>query len=603
MMRPLQSIAIVLPGGLAAAVALMLSVGMIDGFAKRLETINRSADAEIKNLVAQLAQLADYAMHSDAQLLFDHITQRATDRRVKLVAAADDLGTIIFSTDFSRQGRPLSELLPARDASLIDNAYNQRAAVVKTEGDTILAFMSFPLPPKEGELRSRHKGLVFALYDLSEEKSELALSVVEERWMEIAITLLALAVSIGLLNRHVVKPLSRLRTASQHIASGQFHHDIVPCGPTEIREVTQAFNRMAKTLEENILALERQSRHTQTIIDNVVDGIITISAAGLVVSLNKAAEDIFRYHDSEIIGTPVSRLIPDLGASRNLLSTPSDRELLGRRKNGDEFPLEMGIAEINDLGAPLYVAVIRDITDRKKVEKLKDDFISNVSHELRTPLTVINGAISLLQSGVLVSLPEQARELVHAAKRNSDRLLYLVNDLLDMEKILAGQMAFHYKNVALAALLRDAAQVNEIYGKERHIRLLCAEPVPDCRVRADPDRLQQIISNFLSNAFKFSHENGTVELGATLSGDSVRIFVRDEGEGIPAEFHPRIFAKFSQADSAKTRNLGGTGLGLAISKELITRMNGTIGFQSQSGVGSTFYVELPVCRAATPPPA
>jgi PAS domain S-box-containing protein len=243
-----------------------------------------------------------------------------------------------------------------------------------------------------------------------------------------------------------------------------------------------------------------------------------------------------------------------------------------------------------------------DITERKRAEQLKSEFVSTVSHELRTPLTSIGGALGLACGGALGALPAQAREMLEIAYRNSQRLTHLINDLLDMEKLAAGKMGFDLREAELMPLVEQALQSNRAYAESYRVALVLGERADGVRVRVDAGRLQQVLTNYLSNAVKFSPAGAAVQVrvraGTGVEPGWVRVEVSDEGPGVPLEFRERIFQKFSQADASNTRQKGGTGLGLAISKELMERMQGRVGFESQPGHGACFWFELPV--AGTP---
>ena len=235
-----------------------------------------------------------------------------------------------------------------------------------------------------------------------------------------------------------------------------------------------------------------------------------------------------------------------------------------------------------------------DVTDLRQAERMKREFTSTVSHELRTPLTSIAGAIGLLNGGAGGPLPEAARNLVAIADKNAQRLRVLIDDLLDMEKLLAGKLPFAFEDLELHPLLEQALNEHQPFADTHGVRLTLADRADHARVHTDPDRFQQVLSNLLSNAVKFSPEGGEVLVTATTVAQAVRIEVRDRGPGIDPEFHPLVFQRFTQADASDTRRRGGTGLGLAITRELVEQMHGCIGFDSTPGNGATFWFELPV---------
>ena len=249
-----------------------------------------------------------------------------------------------------------------------------------------------------------------------------------------------------------------------------------------------------------------------------------------------------------------------------------------------------------------YYSLVTDITELKRIDQMKSEFVSTVSHELRTPLTSIRGSLGLLAGGVAGPLPDAAQGLVDIAKNNCERLIRLINDILDSEKIESGKMAFDMKVVELRPLLEQVLAANEGFAGQHKVRLALAAPAQALQVNVDPDRLNQVVTNLVSNAVKFSPADSVVEVRIRRAGNRVRVEVEDRGPGIPDEFRARIFQKFSQADSSDARLKGGTGLGLTIAKAIVERLDGIIGFTSKPGAGTTFYFELPEAHVASGAP-
>ncbi|KAF0103837.1 MAG: PAS/PAC sensor hybrid histidine kinase [bacterium] len=356
-------------------------------------------------------------------------------------------------------------------------------------------------------------------------------------------------------------------------------------------------------------ALEVGARHTQAVLDNVLDGIITIDGRGIIASFNLAAERIFGYVVTEVIGHNVSMLMPEphrgqhddylrnYQASGVAKVIGIGREVEGQRKDGSTFPMELAVTAIDRDGQPLYIGIVRDISERKRMERLKREFISTVSHELRTPLTAIRGALGLIAGGALGELPGQVTRMIEIAHRNSEHLTHLINDLLDMEKMAAGAMRFDMQAQDLMPLVERAIETYHTYGEARRVSFRLSARVELAMVRVDAQRFLQVMANLLSNAAKFSPVDSQVEIAVTRLDDHVRVSVSDHGPGIPAHFRDRIFEKFSQADASDARPQGGSGLGLAITRELLERMSGQIGFDSLEGDGTTFHVDLPLLTA------
>ncbi len=252
------------------------------------------------------------------------------------------------------------------------------------------------------------------------------------------------------------------------------------------------------------------------------------------------------------------------------------------------------VAERDGAGRALRVAGTNaDISAGKEIERLKNEFIATVSHELRTPLTGIIGALSLIKEDS-TKLSGESAMFLDMAYENSERLASIINDFLNLEKIESGQMEFRIEPIGIAPFLEKAANINAAYAEKFDVRFELQRPLPDVKVRADTDRLLQVMTNLMSNAVKFSPKGAAVGIAAELRNSSLRVSVRDRGPGIPPEFHSRIFGRFAQADSSDTRQKGGTGLGLSISKVIVEKMGGRIGFESEPGQGATFYFELPI---------
>jgi signal transduction histidine kinase len=241
------------------------------------------------------------------------------------------------------------------------------------------------------------------------------------------------------------------------------------------------------------------------------------------------------------------------------------------------------------------------LEEQRRVEALKDEFISMVSHELRTPLTSIHGSLALINAKFGAQLPSAAQQLIDIAHRNSQLLKRLVDNVLDLHKMESGALAFEIRTLDVRALLAQAIEANQPYAAQFGVRLRLEAPASGLEVAADADRVMQVLANLLSNAAKFSPANESVVVAARTQGPFVRVTVTDRGPGVPLDFRDRLFQRFAQADSSSARPRGGTGLGLSISKAILERMNGRIGFDPDAAGGTTFYFDLPTPRQAPAP--
>lgn len=363
------------------------------------------------------------------------------------------------------------------------------------------------------------------------------------------------------------------------------------------------------TLSEAYLELQRtrtalhesEARH-RALVESAPEAIITLDEQQRITSWNTAAEAMFGIPAVKALQQSAINLLDTTDRERFLAAiqacASNDQalplELKGQGDRGKPFPMELSLASWHTAQGRFVSAIIRDISERREIEDMKSSFVATVSHELRTPLTAMRGALGLICGSMAESMPPSAMTLLRIASSNCERLVRLTNDILDLEKISAGQLLLRNTEIRLASLLADALAANQEYGTQLGVELKLQEPVPVANLQADPDRLMQVLTNLLSNAAKFSPNGGVVELGARLLPTSLRVEVLDSGPGIPVEFEARIFERFAQADTTLTRKAGGTGLGLSISKAIIDKIGGKIGFDRRAEGGSCFYFELPL---------
>jgi PAS domain S-box-containing protein len=378
---------------------------------------------------------------------------------------------------------------------------------------------------------------------------------------------------------------------------------IVTARATEVEElVVQRTVELHRELLEHRRTgevLRTSEARSRAIFDYMIGGLITFDAGSRIESVNPAAERIFGYSQGELVGRSVAILLaetPPADAEAHLrrvhrMAIGRVTEWHGRRKNGEPFPFEVALFRFEDPEGERFAANIQDISERREIDRLKSEFVATVSHELRTPLTSIRGSLGLLAAGVVGALPAQGKELVLLAERNAVRLTALINDILDFERLDSGRTQMRLAEVALQPLFEQSLESVRPFADEQEI-LLVSLPTP-ARVVADADRIVQVLVNLLSNAIKFSPAGREVRVWAEERKERVRIFVQDQGRGIPADHRLRIFERFAQVEAADKR---GTGLGLAICKAILEHHGGDIGVESEPGEGSTFWIELPAAE-------
>lgn len=402
-----------------------------------------------------------------------------------------------------------------------------------------------------------------------------------------------------------------------------------------------AYSQLEALVEQRTAELRSSTEMTHAILDNAHDSIITVDVKGKILTINPATELLFGYSSQELLGQDIELIIPDAalniperlfsrsnekdkrgdneerrgGGSSDYNSESDRRAVINGRRNGDggnkvlgitsnescfrkdgtTFPAEISVSTVKLGDKRIYSGIIRDLTERVKVDKMKGEFVSVVSHELRTPLTSIKGSLDLVLGGKAGAVSDKVKKLINIASSNTKRLSFLINDILDIDKLESGAIDMPLERASLLPLLKQSIEANAGYASNFNVTLKLTDPLQeDMFIEVSADRFMQVMANLISNAVKFSPKGETVELSITLENNTVRVAVKDYGCGIPEDFKVHIFEKFSQADASSTREHPGTGLGLSITKTIIEKMNGSIGFESEVDKGTTFYFDLPV---------
>jgi PAS domain S-box-containing protein len=366
-------------------------------------------------------------------------------------------------------------------------------------------------------------------------------------------------------------------------------------------KLAQDHRSLNRRLERQLVELEEARRQVEASGRKLA---LFAERAPIAVLENHAAEILFGYAAAELVGGPVKKLVlPDFHDEfdrlwRQLLASRESiagLKIRNPRRDGIELTCEWTVTPLVNFQKEVIAVIAqgRDVTAQLEAERMKKEFTSTLSHELRTPLTSIIGSLQLINSGVMGDVDKEIGELTMVAERNGQRLLDLINDILDIEKIESGKVTLAPEVMRVDELVRESLVLNKAFGERFKVRFQSHGDLAERQVHADRKRLLQVLTNLLSNAAKFSPEGGIVEISTEDAGANVRIAVHDRGSGIPEAFRSRIFGRFTQADSTATRQKGGSGLGLAICKRLVELMRGRIGFDDRPGGGTTFWFELP----------
>jgi PAS domain S-box-containing protein len=358
-----------------------------------------------------------------------------------------------------------------------------------------------------------------------------------------------------------------------------------------------------RTFVERLLR-ESEAR-TRSLIENMPVGVVTVDQDGVIESINPQTEKIFGYAFDEIVGDHIMVLFNESdGADQKIFTETLFARDLGktikfesRRKGGEAFPVEMTLTEYQSVDGPRFMAIMQDITEREKAEQFKQELLAMVSHDLRSPLTSVQGVMTLLARGMYGQLTDTGEKRVRVAEQSLARLIHLVDDILDLERMEAGKLQFNLERVPLSSVIDRSIESVYDFAQQSHIRIDAAPTEID--VDVDEDRLQQVVVNLLSNAIKFSPKNSVITVEAQDVHDYVEVRVIDQGPGVPADEQEGIFLRFHQIDSV-TSSHKGTGLGLAICKAIIDGHEGSIGVRCEAGRGSTFWFRIPT-RATEKP--
>jgi two-component system phosphate regulon sensor histidine kinase PhoR len=417
-----------------------------------------------------------------------------------------------------------------------------------------------------------------------------------------ALLAFGVALAVGLfISRRVTRPVTEMQAAARRMAEGDFDRKVPAAGKDEIAALGQALNAMAMRLKEKMQDLDGERAKLAAILDSMVEGVIAIDSRGRVLLLNPGARAIFGLQGQTVTGRPLLEVIRqkelfDLvqgcqtcGAGETCRREVELGPPIGRILEAHAFPVRIDIA---GMGALL---VLHDITELRRLERVRTEFVANVSHELRTPLTSIRGYLETLLDGALEEAAN-ARRFLEVAHTHAERLGRLIDDLLQLSDLETGKVILKPAPLGLRDVAGAVVAMFEHQAAAKTLALL-NQVGPDLDVQADRDRLSQIFVNLVDNAVKYTPEGGQITLSATRRPSAfVEIQVGDTGIGIPSTDLPRITERFYRVDKTRSREMGGTGLGLAIVKHLVQAHGGELWIESRLNRGTTVHFTLPAAQ-------
>ncbi|WP_343214420.1 ATP-binding protein [Flavonifractor sp. An92] len=396
-----------------------------------------------------------------------------------------------------------------------------------------------------------------------------------------------------LLSKTMIIPIERLTEGAERVAEGDFSHKIQVASRDEIGILTGTFNAMARQLQETLAEVENERSKLDTLFLHMTDGVVAFSTTGAVIHANPAAERMLgrSIPVGEEDGPDYGSLFGDVAPLSKVLDLEQPDYLEGDRNVGGRS-LELLLASFSREGQGGALVVIHDVTEQRKTEELRREFVANVSHELRTPLTNIRSYAETLVDSAGTIPPQMEKNFLEVILSESDRMTHIVQDLLTLSRFDSGHSQLNLKRFPFGQ------SVSEVYNAvrmeaQRHghtVTLDMEENLP--QIVADRERIVQVMMNVVSNSIKYTPDGGRIDIRAGRSGERVWMEVSDNGIGIPAEDRPRIFERFYRVDKARSRESGGTGLGLSIAKEIIDQHGGVIRLVDRSGPGLTVRIEL-----------
>lgn len=550
------------------------------------------AEEELSQVAIKIANVME--SHDD-QALARSIAWEIVDSSTKVLIAQDNEHYWYSPSNGEMMDIPLSSIIKDEDLSKVIT--NEIEVIKKTEYSSILT-----------DSRDVKEIIIVGVPFASQNNNESAVFLYQsldavEQTTEQTTRLIFLAAGIAFmlttffaffLSSRITSPLIKMRETAFEIAEGKFETRLPVLTHDEIGQLGIAFNKMGKQLKLNIDALRQEKEQLSSILSSMADGVITLNRNGVVQVSNPPAERFLQawYYES--------------GMDENLeKAIPGEmKELFGRVVSFErEQLIEMDFQGRSwvVVMSPLYngaqirgaVAVIRDMTEERRLDKLRKDFIANVSHELRTPISMLQGYSEAIIDDIAATEQEK-KDIAEVIYEESLRMGRLVNELLDLARMEAGHIQLQEESTNVQEFVERVVRKFQGLAKDKAIQLsFKCEKCNEVTVSFDPDRIEQVLTNLIDNAIRHTEPTGTVEVKATMLDNGIKVDIQDSGSGIPHEDLPFVFERFYKADKARTRSKGGTGLGLAIVKNIIDAHHGHISVHSKINEGTTFSFFLP----------
>lgn len=523
--------------------------------------------------------------------------------RAQLLAAGPEANNVALAQILTTLGKTsdIRVSLIARDGAVLADSHGNRDRRTPPEDDILaicgerldgiaMAYRDAPL--REGDPES---GYVRTYLDATPLEETLAATRNQLFWLAAAFAVAAMGLTY-LMVGYVIEPLSDLTAGAQAIVDGDFEHRVSVHSKDELGALAIAFKKMQHELARRFTSLEEQNDRLTTILSSMVEGVIAVDATERIVMANDASRSLLEFVTAEEIGRPLLEVTRCRAVHEAVMlvlhrqdSCQSEFELPGTPRR----VLTLRATRFPGEPCPGVVVVLRDVTELRRLENLRREFVANVSHELKTPLASIKAYSETLRLGAIHD-SENNVQFVERIEEQAERLNQLIMDLIQIARVESGQAHFEITDVATGVVVDRVLRDYADQAEAADIKLLTEPPAEPVAVRADEEGLRTIIGNLVDNALKYTPDGGAVTIRWRKLDAWGEIEVEDTGIGIPKEQQPRIFERFFRVDKARSRELGGTGLGLSIVKHLSQAFGGNVSLVSEPGVGSRFTVRLPL---------
>ncbi|MFQ5730490.1 MAG: ATP-binding protein [Planctomycetaceae bacterium] len=543
--------------------------------------------------------LRDALKAGRSEAIQNKIEDLAKQNATRITLVAED-GTVVGDSE-----RDPATMDDHRERKELLQARTQSEGVAQRPSTTLgIPMMYYALPVKED---GRLIGFVRVALPMKSVNAQVA-SVQRLVWgTALVVSLFALAVTYVVVGR-IIRPLGTLTAAAQAVARGDLNQVVSRGGSDELGTLGDAFNTMTKQLASRIeqlkdkhRQLEESRRLLETVFATMVEAVVAVDSDQRMLFANPAARSLLGLGEAAVEGHAIWEVVrsPAVGhVVRAVLEEGRNRQIeLTLSQSGAVAILT--VSRLPGVPAAGAVLVLHDVTELRRLENLRRDFVSNVSHELKTPLTSIQAYADTLLEGALDD-PNHNREFMKRIGEGAERLNALIQDLLALAHIESDEHVFDVRPVSLREVADVCIRSHLAVAEAKRLQLTVEHAGVDLHVLADEEGLQTILDNLIDNAINYTPPGGSVTLRCRDAGDNVRVEVADSGIGVPREHHDRIFERFYRVDRARSREVGGTGLGLAIVKHLVQEFRGRVSLVSEPGVGSTFTVEMPKAAVRSP---